>query len=180
MDKGWPKKTPLLLHRKLNYCTHTYRHTHRKLDWASKFCSIVCITQYGWSNKKLTNTHFSGDSWIRGVSKLKRMYAAERVIKRWKNIHNHMINFFPSSLPSPLAHLSHLFEKDHLFLTCACVRTHTHTHPLPFGILNFLSFLNHRRPRLSSTILTGNSMSGQSEGFSVKSVATGRHTNKNG
>lgn len=133
--------------------------------------SIVCIMQHSWSNNKLIKTHFSGDSWIMGVSKLKRMYAAESVIKIWKNINNHIILSFITSISS--------FH--HLFLSRACSHTHTHTHfhTLPFGILNFLSFLNHSLPLLLSTILTGNSISRQSDGFSVKSLATGRRKNKN-
>lgn len=44
----------------------------------------------------------------------------------------------------------------------------------PLGILNLLSFLYHKHPRSVFTILTGNSESGQSEVFRVKSVAAAR------
>lgn len=44
----------------------------------------------------------------------------------------------------------------------------------PLGILNVLSFLNHRAPRSFFTILTGNSVSGQSDSFRAKSVAAPR------
>lgn len=49
--------------------------------------------------------------------------------------------------------------------------THTHTHTSPLGILNLLSFLYHRQPLSLSAIRTGKLVSGQSEGFRVKSVA---------
>lgn len=54
--------------------------------------------------------------------------------------------------------------------------THTLTHSLPLGILNLLSFLYHKQPLSLSAIRTGNSVSGQSEGFRVKSVAEQVHT----
>lgn len=44
----------------------------------------------------------------------------------------------------------------------------------PLGILNLLSFLYHKHPRSVFTILTGNSESGQSDVFRVKSVAAAR------
>lgn len=53
--------------------------------------------------------------------------------------------------------------------------THTHTHASPLGILNLLSFLYHRQPVSLSAIRTGSSVSGQSEGFRVKSVAEQIH-----
>lgn len=43
--------------------------------------------------------------------------------------------------------------------------------PSPLGILNLLSFLYHRQPLSPSAIRTGNSVSGQSDGFRVKSEA---------
>lgn len=62
-------------------------------------------------------------------------------------------------------------------------RTHTlarahDTHISPLGILNLLSFLYHRQPLSLSAIRTGNSVSAQSDGFRVKSVAKQIHTKK--
>lgn len=48
---------------------------------------------------------------------------------------------------------------------------------LPLGILNLLSFLYHRQPCGVFTILTGYSVSGQSNAFNMKSVANKRKNN---
>lgn len=71
-----------------------------------------------------------------------------------------------------------MLKEETMFQTPECIKklssyiATTKRKSIPFGILNLLSFLYQRHPRSLLTTLTGYSVSGQSDVFSVKSVAS--------
>ncbi len=123
-----------------------------------------------WSSDQVftwSSAYFFGDFWTTGDMRWNRTYAVGRERTCMCELGNWAQKFGTShSIYFAIGHRRH---------DILSIETNTTT---PLGILNLLSFLYHKDPLSLFIILTGYSVSGQSEVLRAKSVAGGEKINK--
>ncbi len=130
--------------------------------WLQHLQDLIEWPSFTWSS-----AYFFGDFWTTGDMRWNRTYAVGRERTCMCELGNWAQKFGTShSIYFAIGHRRH---------DILSIETNTTT---PLGILNLLSFLYHKDPLSLFIILTGYSVSGQSEVLRAKSVAGGEKRNK--